>query len=120
MEEDASMAELTATQYRWLHDELPDTVTDADLQDRYDRVGTVRDVALSVLRDQRSELLKSPLSVSVSGAVSLNSSENVKAIERQIASLSRLDDDPTSTPGEVAAGEVGGFSQHQMTRSRGR
>lgn len=117
-----SSTPLTARQLRWLHDELgASAATDAELQSRYDDLASVRDVALAVLRDQRSELLDSPLSVSVAGVASINTSENVKAIERRLTALSKLDDDPTSTPGEDADGGTGVLdAPFRLTRARGR
>lgn len=114
------MADLTPTQLRWLHDTVPDTWEDAALQARYDELGSVRDVALSILRDKRKDLLDSPLKVSLSGVASVDNAENVKALERSLAEIARLDDDPTSTPGEEAAAAVPRWETFNLTRSRGR
>ena len=97
------MTDLTARELRWLHDELGAAIPDEDLQARYDELESIRDVALAVLRDQRSKLLASPLAVSVSGVASINNAENVKAIERRINALVQLDDNPTDDPGQGAA-----------------
>lgn len=114
------MPTLTDKQKRWLRDELPDSVTDEQLQSRYDDLGSVRDVAIAFLRDQRSELLASPLSTSVAGVASVNYSENVKAIERRLAALVQLDDDPTDEPGEPVDGTGHVFRETVLTRTRGR
>jgi hypothetical protein len=114
------MTDLTDTQKRWLHDELGDTITDVELQSRFDELGSIRDVALRVLRDQRREWLDNPLSVSLSGVASSNATENVKALERRIAELARLDPDP-SDPGDEAAGDApAGWDVFPLARSRGR
>lgn len=115
------MAELTGRQLRWLHDEVGQSVTDAELQTRYDDLASVRDVALSVLRDRRAALLESPLSVSVNGVASVNNAENVKALERRLAALAKLDDDPTDEPGEdTDGGGAQRFQQITLRRARGR
>lgn len=112
------MADLTATQLQWLRDQLGDEPSDADLQDRYAARGSVRDVALSVLSSRRRELLESSLKVAASGIASVDNTENVKALERDLAALSRLDDDPTDEPGELPG--VDRFEAVQLTRSRRR
>lgn len=114
--------QLTTTQVAWLRAEIGTTLTDPQLQERYNRLESVRDVALEALRERRTELLASPLSVSVDGVASVNNSENVKAIERRIAALVRLDDDPSDDPPVAdGAGAVPlPFERLQLRRSRGR
>lgn len=112
------MADLTAAQLQWLRDQLGDEPTDVELQARYEARGSVRDVALSVLSSRRRELLESSLQVSASGVASVNNTENVKALERDLAALSKLDDDPTDEPDELPGVER--FESFQLTRSRRR
>lgn len=91
--------ELTDRQRKWLKSEIGGDVADADLDEAYERLGSVRDVALEVLRKRRSAWLAQPMSVNVSGVVGLNLAENVKAVERQIAQLVKMDDDPSDDAG---------------------
>lgn len=91
--------ELTEKQLKWLGSQLGDEPVAADLQTAYDRLGSVRDVALETLRKRRAQWLSQPMSVNVSGVASLSYAENVKAIERQIAELVRMDDDPSDNAG---------------------
>src|SRR4051794_10171243 len=117
------MADLTPSQLAWLRSEVGTSPTDDDLEAAYVRLGSVRDVAIESLRDRRARLLESPLSVNVPGVASVNNAENVKAIERRISALVKLDDDPTSTPGEDTDGGAAIaaiFSTLQLTRSRRR
>jgi hypothetical protein len=114
------MAQLNEIQLRWLRDEVGSSVPDDTLQGRYDDLGSVRDVALSVLRDRRAKLLDSPLSVSVSGVASINNTENVRALERRMAALTKLDDDPTDEPGEDVEGGAVVLEPIQLVRSRRR
>jgi hypothetical protein len=72
----------------WLLAQLG-TVTDlADLDQRYTRLGTARAVALEVLYERKAALVMGqPASVNVSSVVSVTYTENIKALERQIALL---------------------------------
>lgn len=115
------MTDLTAAQKSWLRSEVGATPTDGDLQARFDRLGNLRDVAIEVLRERRANLLDKPLSVSVSGVASVNYGENVKALERRIAALLKLDDDPSDDSPTGDGADVGDeFEQIQLTRSRRR
>lgn len=117
------MAELNENQIAWLRDEVGDQPADADLQVRYDRTGSVRDVAVGVLRQRRANMLASPLSTTLQGVAAVNYAENVKALDRRIAALQLLDDDPTSDPGEDSDGgaaPVEYVERYQLVRSRGR
>ena len=114
------MADLTAPQLKWLRDTVGTEPDDAALQGRFDVLGSVRDVGIAVLRDRRANLLATSLQVSVAGVASINNTENVKALEREIAALAKLDDDPTDEPGEDVSGTGGRFEVFNLTRSRGR
>jgi len=91
--------ELTERQLKWLGSQLGDKPDAAELQAAFDRLGSVRDTALETLRKRRAGWLAQPMSVNVSGVASLSYAENVKAIERQIAELVRMDDDPSDNAG---------------------
>ncbi|MFD3516342.1 hypothetical protein [Streptomyces sp. NPDC058657] len=71
----------------WLLDQLGKATDQNDLEDRYQREGNARAVALGVLRDRLATLLASPGSINVSGVVSLSNAANIAAYERQIAQL---------------------------------
>jgi hypothetical protein len=77
---------LTGTDYAYLRSELGDVDYD-DLAARYQRLGTAQAVAIEVLRERKAALIADPLAVTVQGVATVNNSENVKAIERQISSL---------------------------------
>ena len=83
----------------WRPAELGTTTPIADLEARYTRLGTARAVALEILRERLAALRAQPASINVTGAVALNTAENIKAYERQIASLENGEppapDDPT-------------------------
>lgn len=72
----------------WLTGQLGASSDQADLDTRYTRLGTARAVALEVLYERRSALVHDqPATVNVSSVVSVSYTENIKAIERQIALL---------------------------------
>lgn len=114
------MTALSAIQLQWLQDELDGIATDEQLQTRYEDLGSVRGVALAVLRARRAELLSKPLKTSLSGVASVDWSANLKALELRIAAIAGLDDDPTDEPGEDADAEDLYPEPVQLTRSRGR
>ena len=92
---------------RWLLAQLG-TATDLDdLDERYTRLGSARAVAIEVLYERKANLVNGqPASLTVSGVVGATYTENIKALERQIAFLegggapapdeSDGDDDPVS------------------------
>lgn len=94
---------LTTDVTAWLKGELGTTVDLADLETRYTRLGTARAVALEVLRERLATLRSQPSTVNVSGVVSIGTTENIKAYERQIAALENGEppapDDPTDDNG---------------------
>lgn len=85
----------------WLLAQLGNATPVADLETRYTRLGTARAVALEVLYERKAALIQQPASVTVSGAVAVTFTENIKALERQIALLVSGDppapDDPAGT-----------------------
>ena len=88
---------LTEAEYAYLRSELGDADR-ADLEIRYRRLGSLRAVAVEVLRERKAALLSDPLDVTVQGIATVNMAENLKALERQIADLA---DSARSTPTDV-------------------
>ncbi|KQP81578.1 hypothetical protein [Aeromicrobium sp. Leaf291] len=113
------MSTLNERQLSWLRGRIGATPDDLALHQKFDRLGSVRDVALEVLRARLHALLASPLSVNIPGAVSMNNAENVKALERQIAELEKLVDDP-SLPTPVPADDRGELGTFALARTRRR
>ncbi|MDJ0464991.1 hypothetical protein [Streptomyces sp. H27-C3] len=72
---------------RWLLALLGPATDTADLDLRYARLHSARAVALEVLRERRATLLAQPLKVALSGVVSVDTSGNVAALDRQIEDL---------------------------------
>lgn len=92
------MTALSARQMNWLHDELGDPPTDAELQTVFDTRGTVRDTAVVFIRRRITALTNQPLTVGISGVANFGFGENIKALERQLARLLKMDDDPSDDP----------------------
>lgn len=78
---------MDAAHLAWLKAELGTATDTADLELRYTRLGALRAVALEVLRERLAALLAQPASINVSGVVSINYGETIKALERQILAL---------------------------------
>jgi hypothetical protein len=87
----------------WLLAQLGTTTPVADLETRYTRLSTARAVALEVLYERKAALLQQPASVNVSTVVAVTFTENIKALERQIALLEAgqppAPDDPAGSAG---------------------
>lgn len=77
---------LSEGEYAYLRSELG-TVDRGDVEARHQRLGSVQAVALEALRERKAALVADPLTVTVQGIATVNNAENVRAIERQIASL---------------------------------
>ncbi|MER6076975.1 hypothetical protein [Streptomyces sp. NPDC001833] len=77
---------LTDIEYAYLRSELGEA-NRADLDARYQRLGSLQTVAVEVLRERKAALVSDPLAVTIQGIATVNNAENVKALERQIASL---------------------------------
>ncbi|GAA1111353.1 hypothetical protein [Streptomyces javensis] len=90
---------------RWLLATLGPATDTTDLEQRYARLHSLRAVALEVLRERRATLLAQPLKVALSGVVSVDTSGNVAALDRQIE---ELEDPATPVPGEETPGEGDG------------
>jgi len=71
----------------WLLAQLGETTSVTDLTTRYTRLQSARAVALEVLRGRLAALIQQPATINVSSVVGVGYSENIKALERQIASL---------------------------------
>jgi hypothetical protein len=71
----------------WLLSQLGTASDLADLTTRYTRLGTARKVALEVLNERLANLRAQAATVNVSSVVSVSFAENIRAYERQIASL---------------------------------
>ncbi|MFE0206999.1 hypothetical protein [Streptomyces sp. NPDC058985] len=82
----------------WLLGQLGAATDVNDLENRYDRLGSARAVAIEVLNGRLADLLAQPTTVNVSGVVAVGFGENIKALERKIAALQAGDipapDDP--------------------------
>ncbi|MDX3075772.1 hypothetical protein [Streptomyces sp. MI02-7b] len=68
----------------WLLAQLGPATDQSDLQTRYGRLGSARAVALEVLSERRAKLLAEPLQLTVNGVVTLDQSNNLTGLERQI------------------------------------
>ncbi|MFD0315604.1 hypothetical protein [Streptomyces flavalbus] len=88
---------LSDAEYAYLRSELGEADR-ADLDVRYHRLGSLRAVAVEVLRERKAALISDPLDVTVQGIATVNMAENLKALERQIADLA---DSGRSTPTDV-------------------
>lgn len=71
----------------WLIAQLGTATNTADLETRYTRLGTARAVAIEVLYERKADLIASPSAVTVTSVVAVNTTANIAALERQIASL---------------------------------
>ncbi|MFJ9617857.1 hypothetical protein [Streptomyces noursei] len=71
-------------QRAWLLAQLGPDADPADLERRFFRLRSVRAVALEVLGERRAKLLADPLRVTVDGVVTMDLTENLRGIERQI------------------------------------
>jgi hypothetical protein len=113
---------LTTDQLEWLHSEVGQSVTDETLNEKYDRLASVRDVAIECLRERRAQLLEHPKQVTVDGVASITYAENIKALERRLTALTQLDDDPSDDPGDEQDGGTGvePVRMVQLRRTRGR
>ncbi|MFE7129359.1 hypothetical protein ACFVIM_00670 [Streptomyces sp. NPDC057638] len=86
----------------WLRAQLGTATDELDLAARYARLGSARDVAAEVLSERRARLLAEPLRMTVDGVVTVDQSNNLAGVERQLAALADL-----LAPDDPAAGEPG-------------
>ncbi|MFJ3248481.1 hypothetical protein [Streptomyces sp. NPDC086782] len=89
----------------WLMGQLGPATDQNDLQTRYARLGSAKAVALEVLSERRAALLAEPLQLTVSGVATLDQSNNLTGLERQIASMkdATAPDEPNSGGALVVA-----------------
>lgn len=85
----------------WLLAQLGPATGQSDLQTRYDRLGSARAVALEVLFERRAKLLAEPLQLTVNGVATLDQSNNLTGLERQIASM-----EDATAPDEAGGGDT--------------
>ncbi|MFJ6238883.1 hypothetical protein ACIQH0_32930 [Streptomyces griseus] len=103
----------------WLLSQLGRSTDLADLTARYTRLGSGRAVAIEVVRERLADLLASPGSVAVSGVVSINTSANIAAYERQLAALESGQPPAPGDPPAPDDEEAGGFGLiHLVERPR--
>ncbi|MEU4166116.1 hypothetical protein AB0F46_04420 [Streptomyces sp. NPDC026665] len=86
----------------WLRAQLGTTTDEHDLADRYARLHQARAVVAEVLAERRAKLLAEPLRMTVDGVVTIDQSNNLAGLERQIAGLAEL-----VAPDDPVAGEAG-------------
>ncbi|MFD3618698.1 hypothetical protein ACFWWT_26355 [Streptomyces sp. NPDC058676] len=84
----------------WLLAQLGPTTDTSDLDARYGRLASARAVANEVLAERRAKLLADPLRMTVDGVVTIDQSNNLAGLERQITALVDL-----AAPDELAEGE---------------
>ncbi|MEV4444652.1 hypothetical protein [Streptomyces mirabilis] len=84
----------------WLLAQLGPTTDTSDLDARYARLASARAVANEVLAERRAKLLADPLRMTVDGVVTIDQSNNLAGLERQITALVDL-----VAPDELAEGE---------------
>ncbi|MFF3517731.1 hypothetical protein [Streptomyces sp. NPDC002573] len=85
----------------WLLAQLGPTTDQGDLQTRYDRLGSAKAVALEVLSERRANLLADPLQLTVNGVVTMDQSNNLTGLERQIASV-----EAATAPDDAVGGDT--------------
>lgn len=107
---------MDATVRAWLIAQLGTATNLADLDQRYTRLGTARAVALEVLYERKAALVNDqPASVNVSSVVGVTYTENIKALERQIAALESGQPPAPDDPAPPADDTTGiGFSVIQL------
>ena len=71
-------------------------VDETDLQERVDRLGSMRAAVIETLKQRRATMLGTALSVSIPGAVSVSYKDNITVIDRLISELSKGDPDNTT------------------------
>ncbi|GGS33424.1 hypothetical protein Snoj_32420 [Streptomyces nojiriensis] len=86
----------------WLLAQLGPATDQTDLTARYARLASAREVAREVLSERRANLLAEPLRMVVDGVVTIDQSNNLQGLERQLAALTE-----TSAPDDSVAGEPG-------------
>lgn len=93
---------MTPAVLAWLLSQLGPNTDRTDLANRYTRLGSARLVAGEVLAERRARLLADPLRMTVDGVVTIDQSNNLAGLERQIAALPDV-----PAPDDPAVGEPG-------------
>ena len=78
------MATITAGEEAVLRSFVGDEVLLSDLQSRYDRLEDFDEVVLEVLRHQLSEFVSDGSAVIVIDGITINNTENIRALRQQI------------------------------------
>lgn len=78
---------LTEDDLAYLRRQVGGAPTDDDLQDIYDRVGTLDETALEVLETRLAEMTRNPAQFTVVGVYSQDVGDNIAALEQQVESL---------------------------------
>lgn len=80
---------LSVADLAWVRSEIGSTSppTDADLDGKYDRLGSPVEVAIEVLRGRLADFLAAPAKWSLDGEFDSDGSANIKALSSQIARL---------------------------------
>jgi hypothetical protein len=92
----------------WLLAQLGTSTDLADLDTRYARLTSARAVAIEVLYERKAELVSSPASLTVSSVLTVGYAENIRALERQIASL-QAGEPPAPDEQDPCAPDPGGL-----------
>lgn len=74
----------------WAKSYLGD-VDETDLQERVDRLGSMRAAVIETLKQRRANMLGTALSVSIPGAVSVSYKDNITVIDKLINELGKGD-----------------------------
>lgn len=96
---------LTAAETAYLQSELGSGVDLADMQVRYDRLGSAKAVALEVIRQRLADALQAPTSFSIPGVYQETTTGNVSALQEQLKRVAtEADVDGDGIPDSGASG----------------
>lgn len=91
---------LSTADLAWVRGKVGSEPSDANLNARYDRLGTKEAVAREVWSERLADLAATPAKLDVDGEMSQDTSANISAIHKILA------DPDLYVPGDVAPGEV--------------
>ena len=74
-------------------------VDEADLQERVNRLGSMRAAVIETLKQRRATMLGTALSVTIPGAVSVSYKDNITVIDKLINELGKGDPDTATGDG---------------------
>lgn len=86
------MADLTDEQLILLRRQVGGSPSDDDLQEAFDRLGDLAEVAREVLQIRLANLRAAPATFAVPGEYSQSTAENLRALEAQLAGLAQVGD----------------------------